>query len=204
MTQVSKNHYSFATYGGEERFASYAAQLREIFEKRPASMLEVGVGEGVMGNYIRRNTAIRYTSIDIADDLHPDVIGDVRNLPFPDASFDVVCAFEVLEHLPFGDFERALEELHRVSAHTVLLSLPHFGPPVQFLLKVPVLPALAFSIKIPYPRAHRFNGQHYWEIGKRGYPASRIRRAIETVFSIEKEFIPFRNQYHHFFVLKKK
>jgi SAM-dependent methyltransferase len=39
-------------------------------------------------------------------------VADIRELPFPDNSFDVVLTSAVLEHL--GDPERALQELHRV------------------------------------------------------------------------------------------
>lgn len=203
MKQVDKSAYAFGRYSGEDRFASYHVQLRELFACAPASVLEIGVGEGVVGDYLRRNTAIAYTSLDIANDLHPDHVGDVRALPFPDAAFDVVCAFEVLEHLPFEDFERALRELVRVSKGSIIISLPHFGPPVRFLLKVPFLPEIRFAFKIPFPRTHVFNGEHYWEIGKRGYPLSRIRAAMRRHAIIIKEFVPFGNQYHRFFVLYK-
>ena len=39
-------------------------------------------------------------------------VADIRDLPFPDDSFDVVFTSAVLEHL--GDPERALREIHRV------------------------------------------------------------------------------------------
>lgn len=204
MKQVSRDAYAFEKYGGEDRFASYATQLREILAQRPASVLEVGVGEGVIGDYLRRNTSVRYESVDVAADLHPDTLGDVCALPHADASFDVACAFEVLEHLPFENFDTALAELARVARRFVLISLPHFGPPVKFLLKLPLLPELAFALKLPYPKRHAFNGQHYWEIGKRGYPARRIRTILSKRFVITKEFVPFGNQYHRFFICEKK
>lgn len=204
MKQVSKDAYAFENYGGGDRFASYAAQLREILSKRPSSVLEVGVGEGVVGDYLRRNTSVHYESVDIAADLHPDTLGDVRALPYADASFDTVCAFEVLEHVPFDDFSVAVAELARVARRSVLISLPHFGPPVKLLLKLPFLSELAFAFKLPYPKRHAFNGQHYWEIGKRGYPASRIRTVLAARLVITKEFVPFGNQYHRFFVCEKK
>ena len=39
-------------------------------------------------------------------------VADIRDLPFPDDSFDVVFTSAVLEHL--GDPDRALREIHRV------------------------------------------------------------------------------------------
>lgn len=205
MPQVRKEEgYNFEKYGGAERFASYAYQIREILSHAPQSVLEVGVGDGVVGNYVREQTSIAHTWVDIAEDLKPDVIADIRKLPFEDSSFDVVCAFEVLEHLPFEDFEVALGEILRVSKKTVLISLPHFGPPIKFLLKLPFVPEIKCACKIPFPKRHQFNGQHYWEIGKRGYPLARIREILSRYGTITSEFVPFENQYHHFFILQKK
>ena len=204
MKQVNKNHYEFERYVWPDRFASYYYQLREILALRPKNLLEVGVGDGVVGNYIKRNTLISYQNIDIAADLNPDIVGSVLSMPYPDNSFDAVCAFEVLEHLPFEKFETALSELKRVSRKHILLSLPHFGPPVKFLLKIPFLPEISFAFKIPFMRKQVFNGQHHWEIGKRGYSPCAIRNILEKYFTVEKEFVPFENQYHHFYILKKK
>ena len=60
------------------------------------------------------DTDISYKSVDVAEDLQPEVVGSVTKLPFPDKSFDVVVAFEVLEHLPFEKFEVAVSEISRV------------------------------------------------------------------------------------------
>ena len=203
MTQVAHESYVEEGYANVSRFSSYYFQIQELLRSKPVSILEVGVGDGVVSGYLRRNTAIAYTTADFAEDTKPDVVADIRKLPFPDASFDTVAAFEVLEHLPFDDFETGCAELVRVARRTVVISVPHFGPAIKFLLKLPFLPELKFAIKIPFPRKHTFNGQHYWEIGKRGYPPSRIRKILSRYGRIEREFVPFENQYHHFFILEK-
>jgi len=200
--QTNKSHYRFEKYASEGRFVSYYWQLKEVVALKPKSILEVGVGDRVFGNFIKYNTAISYVSVDIAEDLHPDVVGSVLALPFPDKSFDVACAFEVLEHLPFEKFDNALSELARVALKNVVISVPHFGPMFSFSLKIPFLPQIRVSYKIPFPKKHIFNSQHYWEIGKRGYPLSLIRSILLKHFIIRKEFMPFGNQYHHFFVME--
>lgn len=200
--QVDKSHYAFAKYGFEGRFVSYYHQLKEVLDRNPASVLEVGVGDKVFGSFLKNNTDVAYTSVDVAEDLHPDIVGDILNLPFEDRSFDIVCAFEVLEHLPFEQFDRALAEMARVAKKHVVISVPHFGPMISFSLKLPFVPHVQFAVKIPYPRRHEFNGQHHWEIGKRGYPLSRIRSKLESRGAIAADFIPFGSPYHHFFVLE--
>lgn len=204
MKQVNKEAYKFERYSHTGRWVSYYYQIREVLRLDPKSALEIGSGDGVFKNYILENTEIEYSNVDVAEDLHPDIVGSVTALPVVDNSYDVVCAFEVLEHVPFEQFEKALSELARVSRHAVVLSLPHFGPPIKFLLKVPFLSEIVFAFKVPFARKHLFNGQHYCEIGKRGYAPQMIRNVIEKYFIIEKEFIPFENQYHHFYVLLKR
>jgi SAM-dependent methyltransferase len=200
--QVKKEDgYTFGSYGFEGRFVSYFYQLQEALACKPASILEVGVGDKVFGNFIKNNTKVSYTSVDIADDLEPDVVASILELPFEDNSFDVVCAFEVLEHLPFEKFDSALRELTRVARNNVIVSLPHFGPMISFSFKVPFIKEVRYAYKLPIPKKHVFNGQHYWEIGKSNYPIGSIRKKLSFYGSLTKDFIPWGSPYHHFFIL---
>ncbi len=202
--QVNKSAYSFERYVKLDRWSSYFYQLREILFKNPSSVLEVGVGDGMVRYYLLNHTKVDYKSLDIAEDLKPDILGSVTEIPLPDNSFDLVCAFEILEHLPFSSFDKAVSELFRVSKGFVIISLPHFGPPVIFDFKFPFLSRVKLAFKISYPKKHIFNGQHYWEIGKSGYSAKKIKNVLKTYGNLVSEFVPFENQYHHFFILKKK
>jgi len=202
--QVDKSHYGFGRYGFEGRFVSYYWQLKEVLDLKPQSVLEVGVGDKVFGNFVKDNTAVAYTSVDIAEDLKPDVIGSILVLPFDDKSVDIACAFEVLEHLPFEQFDKAVSELTRVARTHVVISVPHFGPMLSFSLKIPFVPQIQLAFKLPYPKRHTFNGQHYWELGKQGYSPSLVRGLLSKHGEIVRDFVPFNSAYHHFFVLRLK
>jgi len=203
--QVLKTHYNFDKYCDQERFVSYWHQLKEVLGVKSGSVLEVGVGDQVMANYIKQNTDVKYTSIDIAKDLKPDVVGDVASLPFENNSFDVVCAFEVLEHLEFDKFVIALKEMKRVADKYVIISLPHWGRHFSLKTRLPFLKQIKFQFKLSlFPIKHVFKGEHYWEIGKKGYGLKRIKKEIESSgLKIMNDYIVFDSPYHHFFVTKK-
>lgn len=203
MKQVDKDHYTFSGYAYPGRFVSYYHQLQEVLNWNPKTILEVGVGDRVFANYIKNNSSVMYTSFDIAEDLNPDFVGNVTEMPFKDGDFDVVCAFEVLKHIPFELFENAIQELVRVANKAVVISLPHFGPSFEFSLKIPFFKRLKWSFKFPYHPKHVWNGEHYFEIGKKDYEVKKILSILKKYAIVTKHFVPFENQYHHFFILAK-
>ena len=189
-------------YDYKGRWVSYWHQINEVLDLKPHRVLEIGVGSRTVANYLK-NKGVELTTLDIDLELKPDVIASVDAIPLPNGAFDVILCAEVLEHLPFEKFEQCLMELKRVNASHIVLSLPHFGPAIRFSFKAPFLKEIQWAFKLPIPKRHQVEGGHQWEIGKRGYPLSRIKAAIKRHFIIQKEFIPFENQYHHFFILKK-
>ena len=203
-SQVEKGHYDFKKYVTMNRWVSYYTQISETLAFKPLSVLEVGVGDGVFGAYVKSQTNVEYKSLDIAADLKPDILGTIDAIPLPDNAVDCAVAFEVLEHIPFEKVPKALSELMRVSRKNVIVSMPHFGPPIKFVLKLPFFKEIRLSFKIPYHPMHVWNGEHYWEIGKKDTPPALVKQVISQHGKLVKDFVLFDNQYHHFYVLEKK
>jgi ubiquinone/menaquinone biosynthesis C-methylase UbiE len=106
-----------------------------VRELRPGSLLDVGCGEGVVTERLARAfPATRAVGVDVAD---PALLeewegrrapnlgfapGSAYSLPYGDGAFEVVSAFEVLEHLERPD--EALAELARVASRALVLSVP--------------------------------------------------------------------------------
>jgi len=202
---VEKIHYFSSIYNTKERFISYWHQIHELCELNPGSILEIGMGNGLVANYLKQR-GFNVTTMDIDQLLNPDCMGSVLEIPFLKESFEPVSCFEVLEHLPYENFPTALHEIHLVTKKHVVLSLPDCTRAYRFDVQIPKLGEVKFLIPLPSLKApvHTFNGEHYWEIGKAGYPLSRILNDIQRAgFVIAKTYRVFEHPYHRFFILKK-
>jgi ubiquinone/menaquinone biosynthesis C-methylase UbiE len=90
--QVRAAHYDSLSYDGRERWMSYWHQAHQVLQTRPGDCLEIGVGNGTVSRYLRA-AGVPVTSVDFDAALKPDVVADVRDLPFDDRAFDIVlCA----------------------------------------------------------------------------------------------------------------
>lgn len=198
--QVEPEHYADLGYDSKPRFASYWHQANEITRRRPASVLEIGIGSGFLHRYLASLGQTIHTC-DFDERLGPDTVASVLELPFKDGEFEMVCCFETLEHIPFGDFDRAVSELKRVSSKWVLISLPDVTPYVRVDIKGSVGRIVNGIKDLPAvrPKTHTFDGEHYWEIGKRGYPLTDIVARLENHdLVVEDNFRVFEQPYHRF------
>lgn len=199
------NPYFSVKYNTKARWMSYWYQINEVIEKNPKNILEVGIGSKTVSNYLKK-IGYNIWTIDSDKSVEPDYVGSVLNLPFKRDSFDIVLCAEVLEHLPFSQFELGLRNLRKVTKKYVILTLPEYSLfKIYFDIKLfPRIPRIRKIIKISFSKKHVYNKVHYWEIGKRGYGLSKIKSIIENNgFQIEKTYYPFENPRHRFFILKK-
>lgn len=208
--QVEAAYYAQPKYATLERFISYFHQIKLFREAGAESVLLIGVGDGLVTHYLTKVLGMSVTTCDIDSELNPDVVGDIRKLPFAAASFDVVAAYEVLEHLPFEEFDGALGELARVSRGRVLVSLPHRHTGLDLVFKFPFVRTLLgrdrvrllATVPITFPGL-AVSKQHYWEIERTKTTLGDVRAALRKHFTIEREERAELDAYRHFFVLQK-
>lgn len=124
-------------------------KLRFFFRDIPrdARILEVGCGDGWLGRKLRDSGWRHYTGLD----LHPpaDIVADIRAwraLGLEPASFDVVVAFELVEHV---DCFQELFDLLKPGG-LLLLTSPH--PKWDWACRV--LERLGLSQRRTSPHAH--------------------------------------------------
>ncbi len=209
MAQVDTKHYQNKKYNSLSRFISYSYQISSIENLNVKSVLEVGPGSFVVSSLLKKMGYDVHTC-DFDEKVEADTTADIRALPFPDKSFDITMACQVLEHIPFGDFEKGLSELARTSSRYTLISLPRRNTGFNIVGKIPFIQTLfrksIFDISLIFPV--RFPGfaesdQHYWEIDFWQTSLNDVRKKIKKEFTILQEFSPALNKYHYFFVLEK-
>lgn len=105
-----------------------------LLTSKAESVLEIGCNRGAIVEVMREakpNLVITGCDLDeealaLARTLIPEVEfvhGSVYEAPFSDNSYDMVVLCEILEHL--DDFEKALQEIKRLTRKHVLLSVPN-------------------------------------------------------------------------------
>ena len=168
----------------------------------PNRVLEIGPGPGIF-KATSSLFGVIVETLDIDPDLSPDHIASALYMPFKDNSFDVVCAFQMLEHVPYDKSLMIFKEMTRVAKKGVVISLPDANrllPVVAYLPKFGPTP-----LSIPFPRLwlkkHHFDGEHYWEVNKFGYSLRKVKSDFINIgWSLKRTFRVHENPYHRFFV----
>jgi ubiquinone/menaquinone biosynthesis C-methylase UbiE len=180
--QVENSHYWKETYLCKERFLHYREQFITLLKLSPSSILEIGPGPGLLSIMLRR-ICEKVITVDFADDLKPDIVADIKNIPIENAMFDVVCSFQVLEHIPWEEVPYALLEMARLSKEYVLFSVPDNNEmkKLVFSFKFSLL-----SRSIGYiMEKKRYKGvsnkkEHYWEIGVNSATNASLTKIINN------------------------
>lgn len=203
--QVSRDHYDGGAYRFQDRWNSYWHQLQLVDCLGPQTVLEIGPGSGTVTRELR-GRGIQVTTLDIAPDLAPDLLGSVTRIPLTDNSVDIVLAAEILEHIRYEDVDTAFREIARVARIGAVISLPHPGYVFSLILKVPLVRRMEIFLQIPFFwKKHYFNGEHYWELGKKGYPPRRfINDATCAGLSLMRMEKFADDPAHRFFLFAKK
>jgi predicted SAM-dependent methyltransferase len=204
--QVDKGHYQFSKYIDKQRWASFWHQLDEVLAFSPDRVLEIGPGPGLF-KAAACALGMHVETLDLDPELKPDYIASVLDLPFDDGAFNIVCAFQMLEHLPYETAMQALKEMIRVARQGLVLSLPDAKRSWPYSIYIPRFGSKSFYIERPTLTAkeHVFDGQHYWEVNKKGYSLPKIIRDMESTqgISLKKTYRVHEFPYHRFFVLDK-
>lgn len=129
--EVERTHWWFA---GRRKMLGRLISALGI--GRDARILDIGTSTGTNLRMLKELGFTRYEGLDASDDavrwcdskgLGKVTKGDVCDMPFPDSSFDLVLATDIIEHV--DDDRRALEEIRRVlkPGAPVIITVPAFS-----------------------------------------------------------------------------
>jgi len=186
--------------------------LKEIIRLKPQRILEIGEGSGIVRRTIEP-VAKNYETMDINENLKPTHLNDIRNfIAELKEKFDCIIAADILEHIPFDDFEKSLKNIFNYlkDGGYALITIPHRAS--YFLLMTPTYQPKVIRIPTGFcsPGAfyRRFikrkiwiDPDHEWEIGDGKHTIKDIEKIMKNVgFKIEKRE---KLLYVDFWVLEK-
>lgn len=206
MVQVETEHYALKDEISFLNVYNQMSDVLSIVRRRRIEnpkILIVGVGDDLLKIILKEKFGYTIKTFDIDADLKPDFVGSIDEIDTVILEkFDVIVCAHVLEHLPFEYFAKSLEKMKNISSYSIIyLPIAQFG----FRLKFELFPVFSKSINFLstwFFKVHKFDGQHYWEIGTKGYPLPFIRRVMRKHFKIENEYNAKNWMYSYNFVLK--
>ncbi len=175
------------------------------------NVLIVGPGQGLEKQVLAAR-GYRITTVDIDDTFRPDHIGSVHDLGmFATQQFDAVIASHVLEHIAVPYLDRALQEIARVGGYA-LIYLPVAGRHFHLRAMPGVLNIdVSFIIDVfnwfhrPDGVSPRYcGGQHFWEIGMRGFRVRDLVKRFSRFFELHKAYRNRDWTPSHNFVLRSR
>jgi len=195
-------HYSLHYLRGGRIF-SYAHQIETVITLEPNTVLEVGIGRGIVTAALRA-AGLKVRTLDVQLVLNPDIVASVTDIPYEKEVFDVALCSQVLEHLPFDYFAPALRELRRVVRQGLVLSLPDASRHWHISAKLPKIPEFRLGVslrrRIDMPKTRM---EHYWEIGFVDHSLKRINSEIEASgWRITRTWRVPEFKWHRFFRLE--
>ncbi len=210
---LSRAHYFSPEYLKRERLYSYVEQIELIkkFTESTDTIIEIGKGNGFLYQFLREYLGYKVDCVDINPDLKPDIIDDIvapQNLL--ENSSDVVTCYEVVEHMPFEDSVRSIQNLCKIARKYCLVSVPDMRYFINLRGAVfgslPVFFGKILSTGRLRNKNKTFGKDHYWEIGitvnNQKYDPHFVKdnlfRGLNIISDYRCNLVPW----HHYYVIK--
>jgi len=125
VQKTGETYYGNLRPVADIRFKRKSAAILQLLKSDKSRILEIGCGTGMLSLYLgKKNPRLNIEAIDLSPKAIEVAkkqlgkqhnikfrVGDVNNLPFKDATFDVVVGNSILHHV---DFDKVVKEVKRV------------------------------------------------------------------------------------------
>lgn len=222
---TSKHDYltgDFNLNRGKHFFSIFHQAREAIVNPDISSMLEFGIGRGSTLALVK-HFGVKHTGVDFNDELFkPDHVSTILNYE-DNIKYDMVSAFQVLEHNPLFELKDHLIKMKSFSNKYVFISVPYSGRWMSFNFDFNLFPSrfgrASKSIVFTFPRLFlkkirpieeylkredKYN-PHWWEIGDKEFSKKDFHILVNSIDleinkSFHNEFFP----YHLFYLLEIK
>jgi predicted SAM-dependent methyltransferase len=146
--------------------------LKDEVNLNPTSILEVGVGSGILEGLLR-NRVDNYMTLDINEVLKPDLVVDIKDhCPSLDNMYDLVVCTQVLEHIEFKDVPQCLHNMHGYlkKGGRLMVTVPH--QKLYFMWMIPTNKPYIITMPRLFMKK-TIDVHHKWEI-ERGVKRSEF------------------------------
>lgn len=153
------------------RYYWHQQKLMEGLIHSKDTLLEIGVSSKFTTNYLK-SRKFNVKTIDIDADKSPDIVANIIDYQ-SNEKFDHILSFEVFEHLPFDDFERAVQNLSVICNKTMFVSLPR-NEKLRLRLSLNLKLFKIKDFQIATKRNKIITKHHHWEIDYKSYTQKRV------------------------------
>lgn len=199
---LDRDIYFTDRYFELKQLFSFSHQIEIISNLKPTSILEVGVGNGFTSTYLRK-AGYDIVTVDINESLNPDICAPLSELEscLNGRRFDLVVCCEVLEHMPFDQFESNLVVLKAIGDR-LFMTLPNHKRYFGFggVLTLPKIKPIEINFHFGTRLLANLPKEHFWEIGySRETTLKSITRILRTFYKTVETKNIASNPYHRCF-----
>lgn len=175
--------------------------IKEVIDLKPKSILEIGAGNEIVKNCLSKFVK-EYKVMDINPKLKPDILSDLREFRLElKEKFDCVICAEVLEHMPFKDLRKNLNNIYNYLTREgkAIITIPHRRARIMiitpFSYQKPLIITLPSWLKSNLKSFWKqfikkkvwIDPHHCWEIGDGRVKIEDVEKLMSKVgFEIKK------------------
>ncbi len=202
---LSRDAFLADAYFTPEQLWSFAEQIYHLHRAAPRRLIEVGVGNGFVSQFMR-SMGINVLTCDINPNLNPDLLVSVTDLDrhITPGEYDLISCCEVMEHMPFEQFEEAMRKFSCLSEN-LFLTLPVYGWKFGFALRLSLKSRVRWISRWFAWRSSSYTliPMHYWEVGsQRETQHRRLLSVLNRYYgSVESNIFRF-NPYHRYYLCR--
>lgn len=195
---LEKKEYFSEQYFDKKQLYSLANQINDIYSFGIKSMIEIGVGNSFISTFLKK-AGVEVKTFDINPNLEPDVCCSIEDVPkYINKHYDLTVCCEVLEHIPFEEFENCVDVISEISENAYI-TLPNNRKSFGFggYVRLPKLKHREVSLYFDLKTNGSLGSGHFWEVGSTKHcSADNIKKILLRTYQEVRMKKYSLNPYH--------